>query len=206
MGKQSMANQIDHQVAEIAVQVRESNEYGMASWGSSFSRKDKALYRTILGFLLQVFQQLTGANYFFYYGATIFQSVGIGNPFVTQIILGAVNVFCTVPGLIFIEKYGRRRPLIFGGVWQMIWLIIFGVIGSTKDPNQKSIGFVLIMAACMFIAGFASTWGPGVWVASKSHYINFYPSARLTRVQLVKCILCVSAQNRQQSQPREIGE
>jgi hypothetical protein len=32
------------------------------------------------------------AQYFFYYGATIFQSVGIDDSFVTQIILGAINV------------------------------------------------------------------------------------------------------------------
>lgn len=31
-------------------------------------------------------------QYFFYYGATIFQSVGIEDSFVTQIILGAINV------------------------------------------------------------------------------------------------------------------
>jgi hypothetical protein len=36
-------------------------------------------------------------QYFFYYGATIFQSVGIEDSFVTQIILGAINVSC--PGL-----------------------------------------------------------------------------------------------------------
>jgi MFS transporter, SP family, sugar:H+ symporter len=30
---------------------------------------------------LQSLQQLTGANYFFYYGTTIFTGVGIQNPF-----------------------------------------------------------------------------------------------------------------------------
>lgn len=30
------------------------------------------LYRVALGMGLQMFQQLTGANYFFYYGTTIF--------------------------------------------------------------------------------------------------------------------------------------
>jgi len=36
-------------------------------------------------------QQLAGANYFFYYGATIFKAVGLHDSFVTQLILGAVN-------------------------------------------------------------------------------------------------------------------
>jgi len=53
---------------------------------------------------LQCLQQLTGANYFFYYGATIFQSVGIDDSYVTQIILGSVNFGCTFGGLYVMEK------------------------------------------------------------------------------------------------------
>jgi len=55
---------------------------------------------------LQSLQQLTGANYFFYYGATIFKSVGIKDSFVTQIILGAVNFVCTFGGLYVMERVG----------------------------------------------------------------------------------------------------
>lgn len=53
---------------------------------------------------LQCLQQLTGANYFFYYGATIFQSVGIDDSYVTQIILGSVNFGCTFGGLYVMER------------------------------------------------------------------------------------------------------
>ena len=53
---------------------------------------------------LQSFQQLTGANYFFYYGTTVFKSVGLSDSFVTQIILGAVNFVCTFLGLYVMEK------------------------------------------------------------------------------------------------------
>lgn len=55
---------------------------------------------------MQMFQQLTGANYFFYYGATIFGSVGLDDSFVTQIILGGVNFVCTFGGLYVMEKVG----------------------------------------------------------------------------------------------------
>lgn len=58
---------------------------------------------------MQSFQQLTGANYFFYYGASIFGSVGIDDPFITQIILGAVNFGCTFGGLYIMERVGSLR-------------------------------------------------------------------------------------------------
>merc|ERR1711900_149507 len=48
----------------------------------------RMMYRILLGVGIQAFQQLTGANYFFYYGTTIFSSIGIDNSFITQIILG----------------------------------------------------------------------------------------------------------------------
>jgi hypothetical protein len=48
-------------------------------------------YRILLGVGLQMFQQLTGANYFFYYGTVIFQGTGISNSFVTQMILNGIN-------------------------------------------------------------------------------------------------------------------
>ena len=53
---------------------------------------------------LQSIQQLTGANYFFYYGATIFQSVGIKDNFVTQTILGIVCFVSTSGGIYVMER------------------------------------------------------------------------------------------------------
>lgn len=114
----------------------------------------------LIGMSLQSLQQLTGANYFFYYGATIFQSVGIDDSFVTQIILGSVNFGCTFGGLYVMERvrkpvhhhidetlsanapqFGRRRPLIIGGLWQSAWLFVFAAAGTAGDPEtDESVG------------------------------------------------------------------
>jgi hypothetical protein len=59
---------IESEYQDIEVLVREAAAAGKASFFSSFDPKGKALYRTLLGFMLMVCQQLTGANYFFYYG------------------------------------------------------------------------------------------------------------------------------------------
>ncbi|TIC72173.1 general substrate transporter [Wallemia mellicola] len=132
----------------------------------------KLVYRTFVGVMLQSFRQLTGPNYFFYYGATIFVSVSIQDSFVTQIILGAVNFFCIFFGLYVIEKFGRRNPLVFGGFWQGAWLIVFATAGTAKNPTptdempngRPQVGYLMIVSACLFIASFASTYGPGSWI------------------------------------------
>jgi SP family sugar:H+ symporter-like MFS transporter len=90
----------------------------------------KMPYRVPLGMIILGLQQLTGANYFFYYGTTVFASVGLSNPFVTQIILGAVNVVTTFPGLWFVERFGRRKPLIIGAAWMSVCFLVFASIGQ----------------------------------------------------------------------------
>jgi len=133
-------------------------------WIDCFQPRDKILYRTLLLMVLQAGQQLTGANYFFYYGATIFQGVGISDEYVAQIILGAVNFVCTFLGLYVMERFGRRVPLIIGGIWQGCWLIVYATAGVVKDPvTDEGIGKLEIVASCMFILGYASTWAPGIW-------------------------------------------
>ncbi|MCO0638000.1 sugar porter family MFS transporter, partial [Lutimaribacter sp. EGI FJ00014] len=50
---------------------------GNASWGEIFSTKTKVFQRLIMGAMIQSLQQLTGDNYFFYYGTTVFTAVGL---------------------------------------------------------------------------------------------------------------------------------
>lgn len=152
------------EVEEIRSNVEYEKNFA-GGWLDCFKPGNKILYRTLLGMALQSFQQLTGANYFFYYGATIFSSVGIEDSYVTQIILGAVNFVCTFGGIYVMEKFGRRIPLIVGGLWQAGWLFVFGAAGTAKVPQDNpGIGKLMIVSACMFILGYAMTWAPGVWI------------------------------------------
>jgi len=114
--------------------------------------------------VMMAFQQLTGANYFFYYGATIFQSVGIEDSFVTQIILGAINFVCTFFGIWVMGRFSRRWPLIIGGIWQSCWLFVFAGAGVGGNPEEKKYGTLMIVSAALFIFSYASTWAPGIWI------------------------------------------
>ncbi|PNY26762.1 Hexose transporter 2 [Tolypocladium capitatum] len=141
---------------------------GNGTWIECFSPGSdipKLVYRTLLGISIHFLQQWTGVNYFFYYGATMFKSAGIGDPILTQVILGAVNVVMTFYGMYVVEKCGRRWPLFLGALWQAVWLLIFASIGTFHTPSEsKTTGIVMVVSACMFIASFAGTWGPMAWV------------------------------------------
>ncbi|OAX33648.1 general substrate transporter [Rhizopogon vinicolor AM-OR11-026] len=64
-----------------------------------------------------------------------------------------------------LERFGRRRPLIIGAIWQSAWLFVFASVGTAVDSTPDNvIGKLMIVSACMFIWSFAMTWAPGVWI------------------------------------------
>ncbi|KAL4911627.1 hypothetical protein BDW74DRAFT_184843 [Aspergillus multicolor] len=136
-------------------------------------------YRIILGVVLQALQQLTGANYFFYYGTVIFRGAGIANSYVTQMILGGVNFGTTFFGLYVVEKFGRRKSLVVGGLWMLVNFMVFASVGHfslnvDNPPATPGAGKAMVVFACLFITGFASTWGPMIWTIVAELYPSRY--------------------------------
>lgn len=136
-------------------------------WYETFTGP-RMLYRVALAMALQMLQQLTGANYFFYYGTTVFLGVGIENSYVTAMILGGVNVGSTFLGVYMARHLRRRESLYIGALWQFMCFMIFASVGQfvfkgAEGQTAKTSGTVMIVFACLFIVSFATTWGPLVW-------------------------------------------
>ncbi|KAI9925872.1 hypothetical protein ASPWEDRAFT_42539 [Aspergillus wentii DTO 134E9] len=157
---------IINEMEEIGYQL-EAEQAETQVW-HEFITAPRMFYRIMLGMALQALQQLTGSNYFFYYGTTIFKGAGISNSFITQVILGAVNFGTTFGGLYVGENFGRRKALIIGGFSMFVLFMIFGSIGhfllDVENPtNTPAVGKGMIVVACFYIAVYAMTWAPLVW-------------------------------------------
>ncbi|GFP56509.1 probable high-affinity hexose transporter ght7 [Trichoderma asperellum] len=168
------------QITEIERKLRAEDQIknGPVKEFITMFKAPRMAYRIALGMTLQMFQQLTGANYFFYYGTTIFKSVQI-NSFVTQIILNSINFGVTFIGLYMVEHFGRRKSLIAGSIWMFICFMIFASVGhfmlNLQDPTlTPTPGIVLIVFACLFILGFATTWGPMIWTIQAEIFPSRY--------------------------------
>lgn len=156
---------VENDLQEMFAEFAKGMQLGKGGWLECFtgsggeqgnSTIPKLRYRTLIGIAIHFLQQWTGANYFFYHGSTIFNAVGLHDPILTQLILGAVNMIMTFLGLYMVEKFGRRVPLFVGALWQAVSLLVFASVGTAKDPSVYSTsGKVMIVAACMFIASFA---------------------------------------------------
>lgn len=163
---------VAQEMSDMKQKLDEEKAAGNVAWHEAITGP-RMFYRLMLGIALQSLQQLTGANFIFYYGTSIFQGVGLSNSYVTQIILGAVNFGMTLPGLYIVENYGRRKCLMVGAAWMFICFLIWASIGHEilhSNPTDHPAGVAMIVFTCFFIVGFASTWGPIVWAICGEMY------------------------------------
>jgi len=136
------------------------------SYLDCFKFNDRRYFlRSFTGIFIQAFQQLTGINFIFYFGTTFFQNAVPGtNPFLFSVASNVVNVVTTIPGMYMMERVGRRNLLIWGAVWMCVCELIVAIVGTALPNTNQSAGKALVAFVCIYIAGFASTWGPAAWV------------------------------------------
>lgn len=121
-------------------------------------------------------------NVMMYYITYVFTMVGEGS---NALLLSSsyqyiINVVMTVPALIWMDRWGRRKPLVIGGIFMAIWSYANGGImathghyagpqGLNNTPEASwevtgPPGKAVVACTYLFVASFAPTWGPTSWV------------------------------------------
>jgi SP family sugar:H+ symporter-like MFS transporter len=162
---------VEASIKEFTANLELMKQYGSHSYADCFKMTpQKNLYRTLVGIFLQAWQQLTGINFIFYYGTTFFKSSGISQPFLITIATNVVNVGMTIPGMLLMDKLGRRKILIIGAAGMLVCEFIIAIIGTIVGQSNEAAQKTLIAFVCIYIAFFASTWGPAAWVVTGELY------------------------------------
>ncbi|GJN93220.1 hypothetical protein Rhopal_006267-T1 [Rhodotorula paludigena] len=156
--------------AEIAASVHHVRSLGGASYIDCFKNQNRNRLRSLIGIGLQALQQLVGINFIFYYGTTFFKNSGISNAFIITIITNCVNVAMTIPGLLAVDRFGRRTLLLIGACGMAVCHFIVAITGTVISDDNEAGQRVLIAFVCIFIAFFAATWGPIAWVVTGEIY------------------------------------
>ena len=159
------------EVDSVQAAVEAERLAGSASWGELFSTKTKVFQRLIMGIMIQSLQQLTGDNYFFYYGTIVFKAVGLEDSFETSIVIGVVNFFSTFVGIFLVGRFGRRTCLLWGAATMTACMVVFASVGVTRlwphgkgNGSSKGAGNCMIVFTCFYIFCFATTWAPLAFV------------------------------------------
>ncbi|MDJ0910024.1 MAG: sugar porter family MFS transporter [Woeseiaceae bacterium] len=94
-----------------------------------------------IGVSIGILQQITGINAVFFYSPMIFEQSGFGTnaAFMSAVIVGLVNLVCTVAAMALIDKLGRRPLLGFGmagmGICMLILAWGFGTATYSLDED-----------------------------------------------------------------------
>ena len=132
----------------------------------------------IIGIVLSILQQVTGINAILYYGAEIFSNaLGYGpeDALKQQLLLGSVNLVFTFVAIYQVDKWGRKPLLILGTIGMFIGI---GVLGLSIYIDQ--LGLLSLLGMLTFIASFALSMGPIVWVILSEMFPNKVRSQALS--------------------------
>lgn len=123
-----------------------------------------------IGIILAVFQQITGINTIMYYAPKIFASVGQSNDsaLLQTIFIGGTNLIFTLVAMILIDRFGRKLLIIIGSTGMFLMLTGLSALFFT---NQTS-GILVLVFILGYIAFFAASLGPALWVVATELFPN----------------------------------
>ncbi|KAI9373266.1 general substrate transporter [Aspergillus egyptiacus] len=125
--------------------------------------------RTCLGIFLMAFQQLTGIDVVLYYAPILFRQAGFTSQrasFLSSGVTGIVMLVCTIPAQVWVDRWGRRKPLIFGGAAMASCFLVIGSLyaryGRTTSDEVMLVSdtaqWVVIVLIYVFVANFSWSW------------------------------------------------
>ncbi|XP_014523757.1 sugar carrier protein C-like [Vigna radiata var. radiata] len=166
----------------------------------------KRQYRPQLTFsiIIPLFQQLTGINVIIFYAPILLKSIGFGAnaSFLYAMIIGGCNAIATLVSIFIVNKFSRRTLFLKGGIQMFICQIVITVAIACKFGLDGNIGMlpkwytiVVVCGICVYVAGFAWSWGPLGWlVPSEIFSLEVRSAAQSINVSLNMMFTFVIAQ------------
>lgn len=123
----------------------------------------------VIGLMLSIFQQFVGINVVLYYAPEIFRGMGMETDasLLQTIIVGAINMIFTVVAIFSVDNFGRKKLMMIGSAVMAISMIGLGFALYTG-----STGLLALLLMLLYIAAFAMSWGPVVWVLLSEIFPN----------------------------------
>lgn len=157
--------QANEELSEIEVSLKHQK----GNWKLVFSKLVRPTL--IIGIGMAVLQQVTGINTIIYYAPTIFKLAGFESA-TTAILatmgVGVVFVLFTLIALPFIDRWGRRPLLFLGMIAMSISLAAMAYVFHFQ--NYDWIKWLALAGMLVYIAGFAVSLGPIMWLMISEIY------------------------------------
>lgn len=121
----------------------------------------------VIALLVPFFNQVTGINVINFYAPVMFRTIGLKesaslmSAVVTRVCATAANVVA----MVVVDRFGRRKLLLVGGVQMIVSQVMVGAVLAAKfkdhgGMDRPEYAYLVLVIMCVFVAGFAWSWGP----------------------------------------------
>ncbi|KAI6780471.1 uncharacterized protein J7T54_002869 [Emericellopsis cladophorae] len=153
------------------IQTAIANEHELAAKGYMELFKDKVTFRRLLLVCaIQAATQMTGVSAIQYFTPRIYESVNIGTSesLKYQAISNCLSIVAQACTVIFIDKIGRRWPLIIGNLVSCVcWISVTTIVAVFPNSSlslQNSLAWLFIVTNWIYQVTFSFTCGPLSWI------------------------------------------
>lgn len=141
----------------------------------------------VIGVVLAVFQQWCGINTVFNYAEEIFTAAGYGvsDTLFNIVITGSVNLIFTLVAMFTVDRWGRKKLMLFGSIGLAVTYIL---LGSAFYFQLKGIAVLTLVVIAIGI--YAMSLAPIVWVILSEIFPNRVRGAAMALATFALWIAC----------------
>ncbi|KAJ8772351.1 hypothetical protein K2173_027528 [Erythroxylum novogranatense] len=125
----------------------------------------------VMAIAIPFFQIVTGINVISFYAPQLFRTLGLSESvslIMSALIAGVVGTASTLISMLVVDKFGRRAMFMLGGVQMFVSQITVGGVMATQLGDHGSLGkgyaYSVLSMICIYVSGFAWSWGPLGWL------------------------------------------
>ncbi|KAH7914667.1 general substrate transporter [Hygrophoropsis aurantiaca] len=168
LGNLRESHRVEEELQAIRGSIEETRTEDQASYAELFEKR--YIKRTILGIFIMAFEMLCGIDAVLYYAPILFTQAGFTSQrasFLASGVSGIINFVFTIPAQLWVDKWGRKFPVIGGGLaiaaCYMAIGTLYAIHGGKADDEVylgggKGIQWAVIILIYMFVANFAWSW------------------------------------------------
>jgi sugar porter (SP) family MFS transporter len=141
----------------------------------------------LLGVVIAVFQQWCGINTVFNYAEEIFTAAGYGvsDTLFNIVITGTVNLIFTLVAMTTVDKWGRKRLMVFGSVGLALTYLL---LGGAFYLHLKGVAVLALVVLAIGI--YAMSLAPITWVILSEIFPNRIRGAAMALATLALWVAC----------------
>ncbi len=157
---------------------------------------ERFFHRATLGWVIQMFQQISGINLITYYASVIYENnIGL-SPLVSRIVAacnGTEYFLASFIAIYTIEKFGRRKLMLFGALGQSLSMAVLAItnapivtrpeiINGVEEATNTGASVVAAIFLFVFNTFFAIGWLGMTWLyPPRLRLLQFAPQQTASR-------------------------